>query len=716
MTNPSLPQHDDPEQQAERARDLAWAQTQYTWAHSHTYDVGDGKQLVLEPIAVLNVDDDHPLPSSQKLSLVQLLDLITTGLDLVGNIVVSLTNLVDVGSVEFDGPPPDSFSASGEKKPRVILERKGEKIAGKLRGAADRVAEKVEDAVEDAVEDVKAVEDDALDVADVADAIKELVAKLEDQREAGEKLLSKAHRAALAKGQVKRELVDDLTASLGDMIKGVLEALFEDLAEAVLTAAGLWGQAQAIGDFARQFQTLVVPNVVSTTMTDACFARMRIAGPNALVIAKIEALPTGFPVDAARFEALTGQTLDAALASGRVYLTDYAALADVIGGVEPAGHKYISAAFALFVLGEDRQSLSPVAIQCSQEPGNSSPIFYADDGETWELAKLHVQSADGNYHELISHLGLTHLLIEPFAVASHRHLAQQHPVYVLLLPHFQGTLFINSSAITSLINPGGVVDQLLAGTIESDWSVVSTALTSLDFNAHMLPNDLEARGVADPKLFPNYPYRDDALLVWAAIEAWVRDYLSIYYNNDDDVVGDPELQAWYQDLVSPDGGCVQGLGERRADGSVGLFTFDYLTKVLTMVIFTGSAQHASVNFPQRGIMSYTPAMPLAAYAPAPTQVSGSLPPDTELAHLPPLQMALLQQLVGQLLGGIYFTRLGEYDRHQRQPWFSDPRVAEPLAAFQTTLVSVENTIGARNRERPVYQALLPSRIPQSINI
>ena len=144
--------------------------------------------------------------------------------------------------------------------------------------------------------------------------------------------------------------------------------------------------------------------------------------------------------------------------------------------------------------------------------------------------------------------------------------------------------------------------------------------------------------------------------------------------------------------------------------------FGYLVEVVTMVIFTGSAQHASVNFPQHSIMSYTPAMPLATYAPPPTQVSGELPANTELAHLPPLQMGLLQLLVGQLLGGIYFTRLGEYDRHQREPWFADPRVSEPLAAFQANLARVEQEIGARNLARPVYEVLLPSRIPQSINI
>ena len=690
MTTPTLPQYTTTEQLAQRARDLAWAQTLYTWTHSHTYQY-KGQDIVLQPIAVLEVDKDHPLPDSQQLNLVQILDLIDVGVALLSNVIVNVTNHYGIGSVELDPPPPASFM-------------RPESPGSELFGAIAAFRTKVEHAVADVIHDVDSIVYDIEDVEKLAKRMRSLRAELDT--------LERDIHDAIASGKPSPAANASFASRLGDIFKRAVQAILD----AQLSKVGIFGPAKAMSDYARQFQTIVVPNVASVAVSDACFSRMRIAGPNPLVIRKIDALPNNFPVDAARFEALTGQSLEAALASERAYLVDYKALEVMTGGTYPAGQKYIAAGLVLFALSEDRRTLDPVAIQCGQTPGHTTPVLYRDDGESWELAKLHMQAADGNYHELISHLGLTHLLIEPFVVATHRNLSQQHPLYRLLLPHFQGTIYINNAALTSLIQPGGHVDQLLGGTIESDWAVTANALGTVDFNARMLPEELAGRGIADPKTFPDYPYRDDALLLWETIESWVRDYLAIYYNDDDAVSGDRELQAWYQDVVSPEGGCVKGLGEMGPNGQKGVFTYAYLTQVVTMLIFTGSVQHATVNFPQKEIMSYTPAMPLAMYAPPPTQVSGAVAPSTTIADLPPLEMSFVQLVVGQLLGGVYFTRLGDYDRHEKAPWFTDPRVQPALLSFQAKLRAAERTIGTRNLVRPCYEFLLPSRIPQSINI
>jgi arachidonate 15-lipoxygenase len=77
---------------------------------------------------------------------------------------------------------------------------------------------------------------------------------------------------------------------------------------------------------------------------------------------------------------------------------------------------------------------------------------------------------------------------------------------------------------------------------------------------------------------------------------------------------------------------------------------------------------------------------------------------------------LTQQLTLQLLGGVYFTRLGDYNRHQCSNYFTNPQAQAALRVFRDNLDTVERRIGVRNLSHADYSPLLPSRIPQSINI
>ena len=52
--------------------------------------------------------------------------------------------------------------------------------------------------------------------------------------------------------------------------------------------------------------------------------------------------------------------------------------------------------------------------------------------------------------------------MEAYAVATMRNLPDPHPVYKLLRQHFRYTMAINTSARASLINNGGIIDELFA--------------------------------------------------------------------------------------------------------------------------------------------------------------------------------------------------------------------------------------------------------------
>lgn len=187
-------------------------------------------------------------------------------------------------------------------------------------------------------------------------------------------------------------------------------------------------------------------------------------------------------------------------------------------------------------------------------------------------------------------------------------------------------------------------------------------------------------------------------------------YLALYYTSDGDLAGDTELAAWLAELRGA--GAVKGRPDVKALAD--------LSDIATMVIFTASVQHAAVNFPQSSMMSYAPAISGATWGPGP---DGTAPSEAAwTAQLPPMNLALEQLQTLWLLGSVFYRPLGDY-RTNTLPylkWFEDPKVTAddgPLAAFQARLQALEEEINARNRERTTpYTYLLPSRVPQSINI
>ncbi len=66
-----------------------------------------------------------------------------------------------------------------------------------------------------------------------------------------------------------------------------------------------------------------------------------------------------------------------------------------------------------------------------------------------------------------------------------------------------------------------------------------------------------------------------------------------------------------------------------------------------------------------------------------------------------------------VLGGVYYTQLGQYDSAQ----FNDKKVLDALAKFQQNLAGIGEKIRDINTNRPLhYPYLIPDQIPQSINI
>ena len=456
------------------------------------------------------------------------------------------------------------------------------------------------------------------------------------------------------------------------------------------------------------FEIIRPPDVVDRSESDEYFAEMMVAGPDPTRLTRLDAVPEKFPITTEHLQSvpeLAHETLESALAAGRVYWVDHAPMSALDNGQHPQAPKYMYSPMVAFAVPRSGGPVRAFAIQCGQDSAGRE-IYTPADGYSWKLAKNCVLVAHNTYHGEVTHLGRMHLISEAVLLAAVRNLASVHPVAVLLRRHFEGTASINKLAVELLIQPGRAVEYLIGSDLKSTYPWIADHRKNFSFTGNYLPAKLERSGTDGAAVLPYYPYRDDGLLVWTAIRRWADAFVDGYYRTDADVREDHELQAWAAEVASPDGGAVRDFG--LTPGEINDRTD--LAEILTMVIWTAGPQHAAVNFTQLEHLSYLPANPLAGFTEEPRGRDHTL--DDWLANLPPLDVAVQQLCLMNFLGSVRSTTLGDYEDD-----FKNTPVADGLRGFRLDLSAAEDEVTQRNRRRPhAYEYLRPSLIPNSTNI
>ncbi|MBG1270171.1 lipoxygenase family protein [Nostoc sp. WHI] len=473
----------------------------------------------------------------------------------------------------------------------------------------------------------------------------------------------------------------------------------------------LWDPLDELQDYEDYFQVLPKPHVIKTYQTDDSFSEQRLCGVNPLVLRQIKAMPPDFAFTIQELQNKFGDSINLQdkLAKGNLYVADYRPLAFVKGGTYERGKKFLPTPIAFFCWRSsgfsDRGQLVPIVIQINPTAGKQSQMVTPfDDPLVWFHAKLCVQIADANHHEMSSHLCRTHFVMEPFAIVTARQLAENHPLNLLLKPHFRFMLANNELGRQRLVNRGGPVDELLAGTLQESLQIVVNAYEEWSLDQFALPTELKNRGVDDVNNLPHYPYRDDGMLLWNVIKNFVSEYLKIYYKTPADLTEDFELQAWAQELVSNSGGRVKGVSS-----TIG--TLEQLVDIATAVIFTCGPQHSAVNYPQYEYMTFMPNMPLAAYKQITPE--GTIPDRKNLiSYLPPPKQTADQLTVLFILAAYRYDRLGYYDDK-----FEDKEAQDVIVTFQQNLNGVERQIELNNKSRLIdYSYLKPRLVTNSISV
>jgi arachidonate 15-lipoxygenase len=465
-------------------------------------------------------------------------------------------------------------------------------------------------------------------------------------------------------------------------------------------------------------------NHMSPGEHDAAFGWWRVAGANPLLLRReqdLDSLRSRIPLPIERIESRLLRVLDRRVSledearGSRLFVADFELLLRAVRWERPEAsrdsrwdEKYLPAPIGVFLARADGSSaLEPLAIQIDQpQPeGEYNPVYTPDDGWAWIIAKACFEAADVTWQSGFGHVFGTHLVMEPFCMATPRQLPPEHPVRVLLQPHMRFTLAANQAAYRYLIDRSELYNEIYTATLEQLREVAIQGYRERGFLDLALETDLAQRGVEEAPI--SYPYRDDSRLWVDPIRDFVRAYVEGCYADDAAVQTDPALQSWKEELCDPARGAVRKLvpGER-------LDSRKKLIDLLAQLLFTAGPGHAAQHFSADYYYRYTPAFPAAVYAPPPRK-DDAIDFARWLAMLPPIDRAS-DQFRSNTFTNYRYDRFGDYARF---PLGSLPQAREPIARLQAALAGVERTIEERQHTRLFpYEFVLPSRVPNSINI
>ncbi|KAG7330197.1 hypothetical protein KOW79_006419 [Hemibagrus wyckioides] len=469
-----------------------------------------------------------------------------------------------------------------------------------------------------------------------------------------------------------------------------------------------WEDLDDIKQIFWKLRSPIAEYVMEHWKEDWFFGYQFLNGPNPRRIQKCIQLPSNFPISGDMVQTFLSPktTLNKELKAGNIYLVDYAILDGVPANVIRGKKQYIAAPLCLLYEHPDN-GLIPIAIQLEQNPNKDTPIFLPNDPPlAWLLAKMWVRHAEFQVFEVLSHLLRTHLIAEVFCVATLRQLPSVHPINKLLTPHLKYTLEINCRARTQLISQDGIFKEAVSTGGEGLLVLSQKECKIMNYRSLQPRYDFIDRGVTK---LNKYFYREHTLMLWDAIEKFVSSIVSLYYTSDNEVVQDSELQAWIKDVVEegfvdfPQFGLPNELKNKRE-----------LITVLSVVIFTTTAQHAATNNGQFDFCSWVPNTPCTMRQPLPTD-KDSVTMELIMNTLPDINQSCVQMAITWLLARTQpdAIPLAQYE----EQYFTESAAQKIIDDFRQDLKDIEEEILQQNKGlKPPYLYLCPNQIENSITI
>ncbi len=477
--------------------------------------------------------------------------------------------------------------------------------------------------------------------------------------------------------------------------------------------------------------TKVISNLKDDEKSDMEIAQQLIRGVNPMKIT-VASKPSDLPEDLQSLTDTYGRSVEELIAEKSLFFCDYweVAVGDYdpelgvyknqakgIGGVGTMGPmKYWYAPhLAVFKRKDGKLDILGFTLTRFTDKPNVVYSKKTTPPVQYKLAKLHLTCADNQHHQFISHLGIAHLCMEPFAVANNNAFPpvdDRHPIGELLDPHFQDTIGINFLARQTLVSEvAPFTDETFSPGTENAMKIFSRAYEKWDFFKSNFVNDLASRGFDEQHTdgLDGFYYREDGFKVWNLFKEHFGRVVSKLYKNDAEVAADKVLQGWCTEVRSPDKGNIASFPAK-------IDSIELLVETITTLVFYCSAQHAAVNFSQLRYVAYVPNRPdsLMTAMVQPEKSKGDIGADALFAALPGIEKTEFQTLFAYLLSTPPDNPFDVYNALQEKLPFEVEIFKKELEILHL-LISNRNKKLTEAGEIP-YEYLDPMNIPQSINI
>ncbi|HKR00966.1 MAG TPA: lipoxygenase family protein [Pyrinomonadaceae bacterium] len=261
-------------------------------------------------------------------------------------------------------------------------------------------------------------------------------------------------------------------------------------------------------------------------------------------------------------------------------------------GLRPIGCR------VLFRVNEGERRLEATQIDC--DLGTCRP-----GDPDWEFAQKIALCAATTHVSLVRHFNGIHLAVGgPFAIATRNQLPAAHPLRRLLWPHMYGTQYSNQIVTKGQMAKGGDFETTFSFTHRGMCKLFEETYEQYDFIVLDPERDAERRGIKDAGF--DTPVLSNRRAIFDVMHAHALRYLRLYYETDEKLREDANVQGWVEELdrLIPN-------GVRKVLGNE--TTIEGAGRLIAALIYLAAVEHEALGTGLWNYQLWTHVQPIRVY-------------------------------------------------------------------------------------------------------